>query len=226
LDADVVLPHVLDAPLDEGVDKRILDVDTRYTSASSPRRRNVLVDSFVKWRIQDMRQYYISVQGTNSAAQLQLSQTVKAALQDEFSKRTVHDVISGERDKIMQVVREKVDEDMKKIGMEIVDVRLKRVDLPQEVSESVYRRMDAERKASRPSFARRASPRRRKSVPKRTASARSSLPGLTATLSASKARATPRRPPSTRARSTRIPSSTPSTAARRLPGRASGTRAM
>jgi membrane protease subunit HflC len=56
-------------------------------------------------------------------------------------------VISGERDKIMQVVREKVDEDMKKIGMEIVDVRLKRVDLPQEVSESVYRRMDAERKS-------------------------------------------------------------------------------
>ena len=129
-------------------DKRILTLDTADTERFiTSEKKNVLVDSFVKWRIQDMRQYYISVQGDETRAQTQLSQTVKAALQDEFSKRTVHDVISGERDKIMQVVREKVDEDMKKIGMEIVDVRLKRVDLPQEVSESVYRRMDAERKS-------------------------------------------------------------------------------
>ena len=114
-------------------DKRILTLDTADTERFiTSEKKNVLVDSFVKWRIQDMRQYYISVQGDEQRAQLQLSQTVKAALQDEFSKRTVHDVISGERDKIMQVVREKVDEDMKKIGMEIVDVRLKRVDLPQE----------------------------------------------------------------------------------------------
>ncbi|HYU68147.1 MAG TPA: protease modulator HflC [Burkholderiales bacterium] len=129
-------------------DKRILTLDTADTERFiTSEKKNVLVDSFVKWRIQDMRQYYISVQGDETRAQTQLSQTVKAALQDEFSKRIVHDVISGERDKIMQVVREKVDEDMKKIGMEIVDVRLKRVDLPQEVSESVYRRMDAERKS-------------------------------------------------------------------------------
>jgi membrane protease subunit HflC len=129
-------------------DKRILTLDTADTERFiTSEKKNVLVDSFVKWRIQDMRQYYISVQGDETRAQTQLSQTVKAALQDEFSKRIVHDVISGERDKIMQVVREKVDEDMKKIGMQIVDVRLKRVDLPQEVSESVYRRMDAERKS-------------------------------------------------------------------------------
>jgi membrane protease subunit HflC len=129
-------------------DKRILTLDTADTERFiTSEKKNVLVDSFVKWRIQDMRQYYISVQGDEIRAQTQLSQTVKAALQDEFSKRTVHDVISGERDKIMQVVREKVDEDMNKIGMQIVDVRLKRVDLPQEVSESVYRRMDAERKS-------------------------------------------------------------------------------
>jgi membrane protease subunit HflC len=129
-------------------DKRILTLDTPDTERFiTSEKKNVLVDSFVKWRISDLKQYYISVQGDETRAGTQLSQTVKAALQDEFSKRTVHDVISGERDKIMQVVREKVDADMRKIGMEIVDVRLKRVDLPQEVSESVYRRMDAERKS-------------------------------------------------------------------------------
>jgi membrane protease subunit HflC len=129
-------------------DKRILTLDTAETERFiTSEKKNVLVDSFVKWRIRDLKQYYISVQGDETRAQTQLGQTVKAALQDEFSKRTVHDVISGERDRIMQVVREKVDEDMKLIGMQIVDVRLKRVDLPQEVSESVYRRMDAERKS-------------------------------------------------------------------------------
>jgi len=129
-------------------DKRILTLDTPDTERFiTSEKKNVLVDSFVKWRIGDLKQYYVSVQGDEARASTQLSQTVKAALQDEFSKRTVHDVISGERDKIMQVVREKVDADMRKIGMEIVDVRLKRVDLPQEVSESVYRRMDAERKS-------------------------------------------------------------------------------
>ena len=129
-------------------DKRILTLDSTDTERFiTSEKKNVLVDSFVKWRIRDLRQYYISVQGDETRAQTQLGQTVKAALQDEFSKRTVHDVISGERDKIMQVVREKVDQEMGKIGIQIVDVRLKRVDLPQEVSESVYRRMDAERKS-------------------------------------------------------------------------------
>ena len=129
-------------------DNRILKLDNPDTERFiTSEKKNVLVDSFVKWRIRDMKQYYISVQGDETRAQTQLGQTVKAALQDEFSKRTVHDVISGERDKIMQVVREKVDADMEKIGMQIVDVRLKRVDLPQEVSESVFRRMDAERKS-------------------------------------------------------------------------------
>jgi membrane protease subunit HflC len=129
-------------------DNRILTLDNPDTERFiTSEKKNVLVDSFVKWRIRDLKQYWQSVQGDETRAQTQLGQTVKAALQDEFSKRTVHDVISGERDKIMQVVREKVDADMEKIGMQIVDVRLKRVDLPQEVSESVFRRMDAERKS-------------------------------------------------------------------------------
>src|SRR5947207_2671224 len=108
--------------------------------------RPVLVDSFVKWHIIDVRQYYISVQGDEFRAQTRIRQTVSGTLRDEFGVRTVHEVVSGERDQIMARVREKVDQDLKRIGVGIIDVRLKRVDLPQEVSESVYRRMEAERK--------------------------------------------------------------------------------
>jgi membrane protease subunit HflC len=79
-------------------------------------------------------------------AQTRLLQTINDGLRAEFGNRTVHDVVSGERDKIMELMRNKANEDASKIGVEVLDVRLKRVDLPQEVSESVYRRMEAERK--------------------------------------------------------------------------------
>ncbi|MFN2646074.1 MAG: protease modulator HflC, partial [Burkholderiales bacterium] len=108
--------------------------------------RPVLVDSFVKWHIIDVRQYYVSVQGDEFRAQTRIRQTVSGTLRDEFGIRGVHEVVSGEREQIMSRVREKVDQDLKRIGVGIIDVRLKRVDLPQEVSESVYRRMEAERK--------------------------------------------------------------------------------
>src|SRR4051812_15581850 len=108
--------------------------------------RPVLVDSFVKWHIIDVRQYYVSVQGDEFRAMTRIRQTVSGTLRDEFGVRTVHEVVSGEREQIMARVREKVDQDLKRIGVGIIDVRLKRVDLPQEVSESVYRRMEAERK--------------------------------------------------------------------------------
>jgi membrane protease subunit HflC len=129
-------------------DRRILTLDTpdpeRFITSE---KKNVLVDSFLMWRINDVRPYYVSVRGDEILAQTRLQQRVNAALREEFGKRTVHDVVSGERDIIMKVVREKVDEDAKEIGVAIVDVRLKRVELPAEVSESVYRRMEAERRA-------------------------------------------------------------------------------
>jgi membrane protease subunit HflC len=129
-------------------DNRILTLDTPETERFiTSEKKNVLVDSFVKWRIVDVKQYYISVQGDEARAQTRLAQTINSALREEFGKRTVHDVVSGEREAIMRVVRDSVDEDAKKIGVAIVDVRLKRVELPQEVSESVYRRMEAERKS-------------------------------------------------------------------------------
>ena len=128
-------------------EKRILTLDSsepeRYITSE---KKNVLVDSFVKWRIVDPRLYYVSVAGDEARAKTRLSQTVNAGLREEFGKRTVHDVVSGERDKIMEEMRQKADLDARKIGVEIVDVRVKRVDLPLEVSESVYRRMEAERK--------------------------------------------------------------------------------
>jgi membrane protease subunit HflC len=129
-------------------DMRILTFDDAeplrfITSEKKP----VLVDSFVKWRIIDVKQYYVSVQGDEFRAATRLKQTISGGLQNEFNKRTVHEVVSGERDKIMEDVRDKADQELRRdLGVEIVDVRLKRVDLPQEVSESVYRRMEAERK--------------------------------------------------------------------------------
>ncbi|MBA3904505.1 MAG: protease modulator HflC [Rhodocyclaceae bacterium] len=128
-------------------DKRILTYDAQeperfITSEKKP----VLVDAFVKWRIIDAEQYYKAVQGDESRAQTRLSQTVNSGLREAFGKRTVHEVVSGEREKIMEEVRTKADADARAIGVQIVDVRLKRVDLPQEVSESVYRRMETERK--------------------------------------------------------------------------------
>jgi membrane protease subunit HflC len=108
--------------------------------------RPVLVDSFVKWRITDVKTYFTSVQGDELRAQTRIKQTVAGTLRDEFGLRSLHEVVSGEREKIMSEVRRKVDQDLERIGVKVVDVRLKRVDLPQDVSESVYRRMEAERK--------------------------------------------------------------------------------
>jgi len=128
-------------------DSRILTLDTvepeRFITAE---KKNVLVDSFVKWRIVDVKQYYISVGGDEARAKTRLLQTVNSSMREEFGKRTIHEVVSGERDQIMAVLRTKADADARKIGVEVLDVRLKRVDFPIEISESVYRRMDAERK--------------------------------------------------------------------------------
>ena len=128
-------------------DARILTLDTadaeRYITSE---KKNLLVDTFVKWKINDARQFYKSV-GDEVQAQTRISQTVNATLREEFGKHTVHEVVSEDRDVIMKVVRERANQDAKQIGVEIIDVRLKRVDLPQEVSDSVYKRMDAERKS-------------------------------------------------------------------------------
>jgi membrane protease subunit HflC len=128
-------------------DTRILTLDPadpdRFITSE---KKNVLVDYFAKWRIIDVKQYYVSVGGDEMRAQTRLQQTINDSLRAEFGKRTVHEVVSGERDEIMASLRLKADQDARKIGVQVMDVRIKHVDLPEEVSDSVYRRMEAERK--------------------------------------------------------------------------------
>lgn len=129
------------------LDKRILTIDApeaeRFITAE---KRNILVDTYVKWKIVEPRQYYISIGAEQDRAVTRMGQIIKAALNEEITKRTTHEVVSGEREKVMSAIKGKVAEEAKQIGVEIVDVRLKRVDLLPEISESIYRRMEAERR--------------------------------------------------------------------------------
>ena len=141
----------LKAPVIDNVrflEKRIMTYDPpqpdRFITSE---KKNVLVDSYIKWRIIDPSQYYVSVNGDERQAERRLSQTVNDGLRAEFGKRTILEVVSGDRSEIMDILKERADRDSRAIGIEIIDVRLRRVDLPKEVSESVYQRMNAERKA-------------------------------------------------------------------------------
>jgi len=128
------------------LDKRILTLDTpeadRFITAE---KKNILVDAFVKWRITEPRLYFVSFGGDERRAQDRMAQIIKAALNEEITKRTVREVISGERGKVMDAIRSKVSEEAKQIGVEIVDVRLKRVDYVEQINASVYDRMKSER---------------------------------------------------------------------------------
>ena len=116
--------------------------DRMTTSEKKP----LLVNFIVLWRITDVKQYYRSVQGDEEVARRRLTQTVRANLAEEFNKRDVHAAISSERDKITQVTRQKADADARSIGVEVVDVRLRRVELPPDVTGPVYQRMESERR--------------------------------------------------------------------------------
>ena len=120
-----------------------LDIETeRYLTSE---KKNLLVDAFVKWRIDDVARFYTSVRGDESQGALRLSQIIKDSLRSEFGKRTIQEVISGERSQIMDTVTAYANKQAQEFGISVVDVRLKRIDLPPDVSESVYRRMEAER---------------------------------------------------------------------------------
>jgi modulator of FtsH protease HflC len=116
--------------------------DRMTTSEKKP----LLVDFIVLWRILDVKQYYVSVQGDEEAARRRLSQTVRANLAEEFNKRTVHEAISTDRDKITLETRVKANADAAAIGVEVVDVRLRRLELPPDVTGPVYQRMESERR--------------------------------------------------------------------------------
>lgn len=128
-------------------DKRILTIDTAESDRFiTSEKLNVMIDTFVKWRIVDPRAFIRSVSGSEQVAVDRINRSLRDALNNEVARRTVADMISGEREKVVENVRAKVDEDSRQIGAEIIDVRLKRVDFAPEVSERVFARMESERK--------------------------------------------------------------------------------
>lgn len=128
-------------------DTRVLTLDAgepeRFITSE---KKNVLVDYFVKWRIIDVKKFYVSFPDGEKRAMNRLAQTINDGMRAEFGKRTVHDVVSGERDQIMKQLQANADMDARRFGVQVLDVRIKRVELPTEVSDSVYKRMEAERK--------------------------------------------------------------------------------
>ena len=129
-------------------DKRIQTLDSAAESFLTVEKKNVVVDSFVKWRIVDTEKFFISTGGAMASANLRLAQNNQDALRTEFSKRTIIEVVSDEREAIMASVKSKlktIAED--EFGIEVVDVRIKRIELAQEVRNSVYSRMETERKS-------------------------------------------------------------------------------
>lgn len=129
-------------------DNRILTLDWEQPAKFiTSENKYMMVDSFVKWRIIDPEKYYVSIKdGGEIAAEDRLSKVVNAGLRAEFGIRTVHDVIAGERGVVMDNLRHKADQEARQMGIEVVDVRLKRVDYAEEISKSVFDRMIAERK--------------------------------------------------------------------------------
>lgn len=127
-------------------DSRILTLDAEPQPFLTGEKKYVIVDSFVKWRVLDAREYFLTVGGSESEARRRLEQIVNSGLRDEFGKRTLHSVVADERAKIMDILTEYADREARRFGIHVTDVRLQRVDLPDEVSQSVYQRMSAERK--------------------------------------------------------------------------------
>ena len=126
-------------------DKRIQTLDAPAERFLTGEKKNVIVDSYVKWRIVDAEQFYKSTGGNIARTNNRLAQIIKTGLKSEFSKRTIADVVSGERSEIMANILKMANRDIVEFGIKVIDVRIKRIDLSQEVSNSVYRRMQAER---------------------------------------------------------------------------------
>ncbi len=152
------LGEIVDADYDPGLhwmvpvlndvkkfDGRIQTLDAQPQRFLTIEKKDVIVDSFAKWRIADVAQYFRSTGGNPNRTASLLSERINTSLRDEFGKRTIQEVVSGERAEIMALLTKSADENAAELGVEIIDVRVKRIDLPPEVSDSVYDRMRAER---------------------------------------------------------------------------------
>jgi len=126
-------------------DKRIQALDSDPERFLTIEKKFVVVNSFVKWRISDVAQFYRSTRGSSDTASRLLSARINAALRDEFGKRTVQEVVSGERAEIMATLAKNANEQAADLGVEIVDVRIKQIDFADDISENIYERMRTER---------------------------------------------------------------------------------
>lgn len=126
-------------------DRRLQTLDTEPERFLTAEKKNVIVDSFAMWRIEDVRRFYTTVGGDATQANVRLDQIVKDSLRSEFSKRSIQEVVSGDRLQIMETLSRLLREQATHLGIAAVDVRIKRIDLPPDVSNSVFSRMKAER---------------------------------------------------------------------------------
>lgn len=126
-------------------DRRLLSLDAPPARFLTSENKYVLVDAFAKWRIVDPALFFTKVAGNENEANIRLGQIVQKGLRDQFGKRTIQEVVSGERVQIMDIVAKNADTAARELGITVKDVRIKRIDLPGEVSESVFKRMRADR---------------------------------------------------------------------------------
>ena len=127
-------------------DARILTVDAQPASFFTIEKKRLIVDSYAKWKISDVETYYRALKGNERTAENRLAKRINDGLRNQFGTRTLREVVSGERDLLMKNITEDLNSTvLGSLGIEIVDVRVKRIDLPQEVSSQVFRRMTAER---------------------------------------------------------------------------------
>ncbi|MDN5848454.1 MAG: protease modulator HflC [Nitrococcus sp.] len=142
-------------PLINGVkkfDARVHTLDQEPQRFMTVEKKNVIVDAFLKWRIADVGEYYVTVAGDPERANLRLAEILRDAMRDQFGERTIDEVVSSDRVEIMNILQRKTDKAARSLGIEVVDVRIKRVDLPEGVTESVYQRMRAERERAARQF--------------------------------------------------------------------------
>jgi len=126
-------------------DSRILTLDSKPERFLTSEKKNVIVDSFVKWKIADVKTFYTAVAGDIGQANIRLDQIIKDAFRSEFSRRNIQQLVSSDRQVIREALITRSSAVARRLGMEIVDVQVQRIDLPSDVSSSVYRRMEAER---------------------------------------------------------------------------------
>ncbi|QEY59585.1 protease modulator HflC [Pseudomonas sp. C27(2019)] len=127
-------------------DARLLTLDAPTQRFLTLEKKAVMVDAFAKWRVADADHYYTATSGIKQVADERLARRLEAGLRDQFGKRTLHEVVSGQRDELMADITTSLDRMARKeLGIEVIDVRVKSIDLPKEVNLSVFERMSSER---------------------------------------------------------------------------------